>query len=55
MDCEKCVANCSCKGHPMTVANCARFDDGRGKRPTETECLGMVLYEPPERTDDDDA
>lgn len=78
MDCEKCIANCSCKGHPMTVENCARYDDGRGKscstcitncplrqspgegacekhddgeptiKPTETQCLGMVLYEPPE-------
>lgn len=83
MDCEKCVANCSCKGHPMTVANCTRFDDGRGEsckkcitncplrqqdaegscgdfkdgepeqgietdhQPTRTQCMGMVMYEPP--------
>jgi hypothetical protein len=47
MNCDKCIKNCPLRGQHIE-GGCEDFDSGEPERsPTPTECLGMVMYEPP--------
>jgi hypothetical protein len=61
MKCSDCIVNCPLRGQVIETV-CKDLDTGEQlqgdkaeEQPTETQCVGMVMYEPPAKEDRNEA